>query len=223
MNTPYAPSLTLRAARDLYFAANKFGADGGYSSPWVDFKLGPIPMPFPNSSGRVRAVRFHDLHHILTGYATDTLGEFDISAWELGAGCKDFYAAWQLNLTALATGMIVSPRRMLHAFRRGRRSESLYGRDLEEILARTVGEMREECGVDRPIDPGEAHLSDYPRLAAAWAAGILVGLVIIVPMITVAGPLLFIAGRLRGATSPGLSSTPSSTPGDTLVDSASPR
>ena len=212
MNTHYAPSLTLRAARDLYFAANKFGADGGYSSPWVDFKLGPIPMPFPNSPGRVRAVRFHDLHHILTGYATDTLGEFDISAWELGAGCKDFYAAWQLNLTALATGMIVSPRRMLNAFRRGRRSESLYGRDLEEILARTVGEMREECGVDRPI---EAHLSDYPRLVAAWAAGIFVGLVVIVPTITVAGPLLFIAGRLRGATS--------STVGDTLVDSASPR
>lgn len=215
MNTLYAPSLTLRAARDLYFAANGFGADGGYSSPWVDFKLGPIPMPFPNSAGRVRAVRFHDLHHILTGYATDTMGELEIAAWELGAGCKDFLAAWQLNLGGLAAGMVASPRRMLRAFRRGRRSESLYGRDLEALLERTVGEMREECGVDRPI---EARASDYPRFVAAWSAGIFVGLVVIMPTMTVSGPLLFLAGRLRALRD---KQPPVSSP--TLVDTASPR
>jgi hypothetical protein len=209
MNTLYSPALTLRAARDLYFAANGFGADGGYASPWVDFKLGPIPMPFPNTAARVRAVGFHDLHHILTGYATDTGGEFEIAAWELGAGCKDFLAAWQLNLGGLAAGMAVRPLRTFRAFVRGRRTESLYGGDLEALLDRTVGDLRAECGVDRPA---ATHLPDYPLFLAAWATGIVVGLAF-VPVLAVVGPLLFLAGRVRRATAPS----------PTLVDSASPR
>src|SRR5688572_7376869 len=94
----YAETESMSDARAAYFKANGFGADGGYSDAWVDFKLGPVPFPFPNTKARVRAVRYHDLHHVLTGYGTDILGEFEISAWEIGAGCKDFVAAWQLNL-----------------------------------------------------------------------------------------------------------------------------
>src|SRR5690348_8708353 len=84
----YPDELTMREARDRYFEANRFGADGGYASKWVDIKLGPIPMPFPNTASRVRAVKYHDLHHVLTGYDTDWRGEFEISAWEIAAGCK---------------------------------------------------------------------------------------------------------------------------------------
>ena len=51
-------------------------------------------MPFPNTPSRKRAVRYHDLHHALTGYATDLTGEFEISAWEIGSGCADHVAAW---------------------------------------------------------------------------------------------------------------------------------
>src|SRR2546430_17590957 len=80
--------MTLGRALEVYFAENGFGKDGGYEDAWVDFKLGPIPMPFPNSAGRKRAVRFHDLHHALTGYATDTIGEFEISAGEIGSGWR---------------------------------------------------------------------------------------------------------------------------------------
>src|SRR5262245_50514331 len=103
------PKLTLRAARDVYFSENGFGADGGYSAAWVDFKLGPLPMPFPNTPGRVRAVQHHDLHHLITGYGTDIRGEMEISAWELGSGCKDYWTAWQLDLAALAGGVAAAP------------------------------------------------------------------------------------------------------------------
>lgn len=89
----YDEGLTMREARAIYFEVNGFGADGGYGDAWVDFKLGPLPVPFPNTRARVRAVRYHDLHHVLTGYDTNTIGEFEISAWELGAGCKDLIAA----------------------------------------------------------------------------------------------------------------------------------
>src|SRR4051794_18084611 len=116
------PELTLAVARDEYFRVNEFGEDGGHGDAWVDFKLGPIPMPFPNTSGRVAAVRFHDLHHALTGYATDTLGEFEISAWEIGAGCGRYRMGWQLNLGGMLAGALSAPRRTWRAFVRGRQS-----------------------------------------------------------------------------------------------------
>ncbi len=144
MDSSYDPGMTLREARARYFRDNRFGEDGGYGDAWVDFKLGPVPMPFPNTEGRVRAVRYHDLHHILTGYRTDTLGEFEISAWEIGAGCKDQWAAWALNLSGTAAGVLACPGRTYRAFARGLGSRTLYGEELEEQLGRTVGEVRAE-------------------------------------------------------------------------------
>jgi hypothetical protein len=135
--------MTMREARALYFEVNGFGATGGYEDAWVDFKLGPIPMPFPNTPGRVRAVRYHDLHHLLTGYDTDTTGEFEIGAWEIAAGCKGFAAAWVLNLGALAFGAFSAPKRTFAAFVRGRAEKTTYGEDLEPLLDLTVAEARE--------------------------------------------------------------------------------
>ncbi len=96
--TRYSDAMTMREGRRFYFEANGLGETGGYDEPWVDFKLGPIPFPFPNTPSRVRAVGYHDVHHVITEYSTDIVGEFEISAWEIGAGCKTFAAAWVLNL-----------------------------------------------------------------------------------------------------------------------------
>ena len=65
----YAPDLTLREARERYFEINNF-KNGGYEDAWVKLRLWRIPFAFPNTDGRRRAVRFHDLHHILTEYPT---------------------------------------------------------------------------------------------------------------------------------------------------------
>ncbi|WP_433932445.1 hypothetical protein AB3662_47885 [Sorangium cellulosum] len=169
----YDEGLTMRQARAIYFDVNRFGTDGGYGDAWVDFKLGPLPVPFPNTQARVRAVRYHDLHHVLTGYDTNTIGEFEISAWEIGAGCKDFVAAWQLNLGGLFGGLLSAPRRTVRAFLRGRRSETLYGRPFEALLDRTVGELRREMRVDAPSSGPAA--SDVLWLALASLAGLAVG------------------------------------------------
>lgn len=172
MRTTYDPSLSLRAARKLYFAMNNFGESGGYDDAWVDFKLGPIPFPFPNTPARVRAVKFHDLHHILTGYTTDVLGEFEISAWEIGAGCRDFYAAWVLNLGGLAAGLLVAPRRIFRAFARGLASQSLYGSNLEELLEQPVGATREQMVA---ADPTPMTGKGLVLLALAAVTGLTVG------------------------------------------------
>jgi hypothetical protein len=180
----YPQEMPLRDARRIYFEANGFGDDGGYGSKWVDFKLGKIPFPIPNSPSRVRAVRFHDLHHVLTGYDTNTIGEFEISAWEIAAGCKGFAAAWALNLSGMVAGALVAPRRTFRAFVRGRRSRTLYGETFDPLLDLTVREARE-----RYLGPGvepSGEIADVARFALALVAGLVVSLVmlaIVVPLV----------------------------------------
>jgi hypothetical protein len=169
----YDPQTTMREARGLYFELNAFGESGGYDDPWVDFKLGPVPMPFPNTPGRVGAVRYHDLHHVLTGYDTDIVGEFEISAWEIAAGCKGFVAAWQLNLGGMFGGLLIAPRRTLRAFLRGRHSGTLYGEDLETLLAARVGELRARMGVDEATPPLGA--ADAALFVLSLGGGLIVG------------------------------------------------
>lgn len=197
MTTHYDPALTMADARTRYFSDNAFGEDGGYGDAWVDFKLGPIPMPFPNTKARVRAVQYHDLHHVLTGYATDTLGEFEISAWELGAGCRDFWAAWQLNLGGLAAGVFACPRRTFRAFARGRRSTSLYGEDMTRLLASSVGALRAETRVDAPASPTP---TDAALFSLAFVAGFTIGLPQLAMMLVIA-PVAAIAALFRRRTS----------------------
>lgn len=183
MSIAYRRSDTLAEARTQYFADNHFGPDGGYNDAWVDFKLGTIPFPFPNTPGRVRAVRFHDLHHVLTGYSTDLQGEIEIAAWEIGAGCKSFLAAWQLNLSSMGFALFYSPLRSFRAFVRGRRSHSLYGLELEPLLQRRVGEVADELGVDQAP---RAVASDLPLFLLASLAGLTAGsamLLVLLPLL----------------------------------------
>lgn len=192
------PDSTMLAARAVYFAANDFGEDGGYGDAWVTVKLGPVPVSFPNVSGRVRAVPFHDLHHLVTEYDTDIIGEFEIAAWELGAGCKDFWIAWFLNLGSLAGGLLSAPRRTFRAFVRGRGSRSLYGEALEPLLTATVATVRARMGPALTAQP-EARPADYVLFGAAAAAGAVFGTVV-VGLGVVAAPvvLLWSAWRRRG-------------------------
>ncbi len=179
-----APSDTLAAARDAYFRVNGFGDDGGYDAAWVDFKLGPIPMPFPNTPSRKRAVRFHDLHHALTGYATDVRGEFEISAWEIGSGCADHIAAWQLNLSGMVGGLFVIPRRTWRAFVRGRQSRNLYRESYDDaLLSRRVADVRRELGLDAPLGPARA--ADAAWFALALLGGLAIGLVFLALLVPV--------------------------------------
>jgi hypothetical protein len=141
---------TLLEARARYFESNGFGPDGGYSAKWVHVKLGVVPFAFPNVPSRVRAVRYHDLHHVLTGYATDMNGEAEIAAWELATNCRGFYAAWFLNFGTLAYGSVFCPRRVHAAFVRGLHTANFYDRDFDDtLLGRTVAQARVELGLDR--------------------------------------------------------------------------
>lgn len=165
--TQYGGELTLRDARQQYFDRNGFG-DGGYTTRWVKLRAGPLSIYFPNTKARVRAVRLHDLHHVLTEYDTTWSGEAEIGAWEIAAGCGRYYAAWVLNLNAFAIGLVLAPRAVYRAFMRGRGNGNLYAGVFEEgLLSQVVGEARRALRLDQPLQPPS--LRD--RLAfGAWAS-----------------------------------------------------
>lgn len=168
----YADASSVRAARAEYFAANGF-SEAEYNAPWVKLgKLGPMPIAFPNSASRQRAVPLHDLHHVATGYATTWRGEAEISAWEIAAGCTDYWAAWVLNTGAFGYGVVIAPRRTYRAFMRGRRSRTLYHSGWSDsLLDLTVGALRERlalAGIQaRPSWRDRAAFAAWVGLAAA--------------------------------------------------------
>lgn len=186
----FAPELTLGEARARLFALSGFPEDGGYGDPWVVLKLWRIPLAFPNTQGRRRAVRFHDLHHVLTEYRTDWRGEFEIAAWEIAGGVNRYWEGWILDLLGFACGLFVYPRGVYRAFLRGRRSRNLYFDEWDEaILSRSVGEVRRRLG----LDSGAARPTDDDRRAFVfWSAASLLayaaaGFVMLAPLLALAG------------------------------------
>jgi len=152
----YAPEERLADARARYFVENGLG-DGGYGDRFVVLRAAGLPVAvFPNTQQRVRSVRFHDLHHVLTGYGTSWRGEGEIAAWELASGCRDHVAAWLLNAGAFLVALFIAPRALVRALRCGRRSRNLYDRVWDDtLLERTVGSLRSELGLD-PVHGAES-------------------------------------------------------------------
>ena len=147
----YPSDLTLGEARTRYFELNNFGADGGYDERWIKVKVWRIPIWLPNTAGRVRAVKLHDLHHVLTEYPTTWRGEAEISSWEIGAGgLGKYYAGWWLDIMNIAQGLVVNPGGVYRGFMRGRQSSNLYATEFDdEILTHLVGEYRWKLNLDR--------------------------------------------------------------------------
>jgi hypothetical protein len=168
----YADDVSVEQARARYFAANGFGADGGYQDDWVRFKVGPLPIAFPNSPGRKAAVPAHDLHHVATGYDTDLAGEGEIGAWELASGCFQVRAAWILNSFAVWPVLFYALPRVYRAFVRGRHSGNLYGTPLDAALLQdSVGALRHRLGLDAPPpSPSAADKLAFARFLATVTA-----------------------------------------------------
>lgn len=191
----YSPEMTLREARRRYFELNDFGPEGGYGDRWVKVRAGPIPVWFPNVEGRRKAVRFHDLHHILTGYGTTWKGEAEIGAWEVSTGVCPYPAGLLLDLMGLAVGLIINPGGVYRAFLRGRRGDNLFAREWsEDLLARTVGECRRGLRLDAA--PGPATPRDVAGFAA-WSVASVCACLLVAGLIL--SPFVFLTWLLLRA------------------------
>jgi hypothetical protein len=147
MSQPAISLISMREARDLYFRRNGFTADG-YSAPTFTIKMLGIPFTFPSTANRRKVLPLHDFHHILTGYRNDWIGEAEIGAWELRAGCNTMVAYW-LNGAAAVLGLFISPRRVWRAFHSARGQHTLY-RETEpyaSLLEMSVDSLRRKLGI----------------------------------------------------------------------------
>ena len=143
----YSVDTTLEEARDRFLAANGLSVRE-YTAPIFTLGIFGLPLKFPNPKSRQRVVPLHDLHHVLTGFGTSWMGEAEIGAWELRAGCNTF-VAYFLNGGGVIIGLFLSPRRVWRAFRAAKGQRTLYYESIpyERLLQMTVGEVRQRLGI----------------------------------------------------------------------------
>lgn len=152
-----------------HYVVHHLPADGGATNPWFRVRIGRFTVRLPNPPARRRAVLFHDVNHVVTGYNTTfSDGEVVIAGFEVGAGCGPFWIVWYINLSMLALGLALRPRDVFAGFVRGRRSSSIYRcrTDPTRLAGMSVGRVRALLELDR--EPPNVTIAD--RLAfAAWA------------------------------------------------------
>ena len=184
---PAPNDLLLRDALAAHYIAHGLPPNGGANDSWFRVQLGPIRLRLPNPPARRRALLFHDVNHIATGYNTTfSQGEVAIAAFEVGAGCGRFAIVWLINLWGMALGLLCAPRAVFAAFVRGRRSGSIYhdAPALERLATTSVREIRDRLQLNQPA--GSARMADVVGFAwwglVGWAllvlpsAAILAGL-----------------------------------------------
>jgi len=138
---------TLKELLPEFYKEYNLGEEGGNYKSSVRIEITKkIVLYIPNFKARRNAVLKHDIHHIVTGYHSTFKGETEIGAWEIGSGCKHYWAAWVLNASGVMTGIIFNLWGILKAFARGRRTINLYHDTVstEEALNMKLSEL-EKC------------------------------------------------------------------------------
>lgn len=156
----YDGNMTIAEGLAYYLLRYCLG-DGGYTNRW--FKINffwKFTLVLPNISNRREAVKFHDLHHVLTEYETGLKGEAEIGAWEIASGCGKYWAAWILNMGSLSYGFVLYPRAVYKAFIRGRQSKNLYHNIAyaDPLLRTSVADMRNRLHI--PVSTVSATTAD---------------------------------------------------------------
>jgi hypothetical protein len=164
-----------------HLRAQGLPADSGVAQRWARVRFLGVQLVFPNFDARRAILVLHDVHHLLTGYATTWRGEGEIGAFEIATGCKRYWAAWMFNLGGFLFGLVLAPARTWRAFVRGRRCTNFYGQPADAVLQRTVAGARAELGLDRP--PPAATAAD--RIAFARWAALVVALALLPPAVLV--------------------------------------
>jgi len=142
----YPDDMTVGEARDRFLST--FGLDlAGYTA--ATFPVRPfrgVTLRFPNPG----VLKWHDLHHIATGYPATVLGEAQISAFELRTGSLCL-VVFVLCIGAVGLGFLRAPRLILRAWRDARGARSLYQADLpyETLLEMRVSELRRYVGLTK--------------------------------------------------------------------------
>jgi hypothetical protein len=186
--------MTVKEALIGFYKFNQLNLAADFESHCVRVYIGCLLAPVHNINARKKYLKFHDLHHIMSGYGIDRVGESEISAWELGSrSCRKPLIS-VMNLFALSTGFILSPSKVTQAFYRGCRSRNLYymasGMTESEIDQLSINEMK------------ATHLEILPVVEYKWLrsiefSGYIIMSMVIHVLMLVAGKSLLIAEDIR--------------------------
>lgn len=165
------PRITLREAVSQFYLRHGFPEDGGVSADsWSPFGCRDLKVHLPNFAWRRKAIPFHDLHHVLTGYPFCPTGEFEMAAWEFAAGRYPNPLTTLFCIPLVGLGACLTPKRSLAAFVRGKHSQTLYtGRDYQELLDKSVAEVRAEILPNGPVAATPRHYLEYLALVTGSA------------------------------------------------------
>ena len=144
----YNENILVKEALSQMFERFNIPADA-YTAKSFIIRVGKIPIHVPNSAARVKIARYHDIHHILTGYPANWRGEAEIGAWEIATGCRTSFVAWFLNTGAVIVGLFTHPKAVIKAFQRGRKTRTNLYHDFEyaQLLNMTIKEVRDKIGL----------------------------------------------------------------------------
>lgn len=120
----------------------------------------------------------HDLHHILTGYGRDALGEQCVLAFtyaqhrNLGVGFIAYAGGFELKRRAAPSAPIMAAVREGH--RIGKAAKNLVHQDINALLREPLADARKRLGISEPLAYRAAHeamrsggIDPYNLLAAA--------------------------------------------------------
>ncbi len=173
LDRPLPDDLSVQSALDAYLDENGF-TTAEYDARTVTVTFWGATFTLPNLASRRLAIRFHDLHHVMTGYGTDPAGEFEVSAWELrhGIGVFGIYVRLIILGGALA-GLLIYSRRTLAAWKTAgpgstfsKPTPDLY----KALLGLSVRELRKRFGVPHAGVAGRRTLHENAPESAAIAA-----------------------------------------------------
>lgn len=91
MNHPevYPDDLQIKHALSQLFDRFNIPHDA-YTAKKFSIYVGNFRIHLPNIPLWVKVARFQDIHHVLTGYPANWLGEAEIGAWQLTRACRNY-------------------------------------------------------------------------------------------------------------------------------------
>jgi len=176
---------TPREILSKFYRDNNLDPDGGQGSSSVKIELTPkLHFYFPNFDSRRKAVIKHDIHHILTGYETTVKGESEISAWEIGSGCKNYWSAFFIDTSGTMLGIPTNFIGTLKAFSRGRRTKNLYDDKFstEQALDMKISELQSHLLLGKHNKDSKPTFIDFLLFSAFALFGIVYS-VILLPLL----------------------------------------
>ena len=144
LSKPFPAEWSVLRGLEAYFEENGFSR-AIYDARWSPAAFWGVRYSIPNPPRHRWALRWHDLHHVATGFGTSVPEEGQICAWELRALRRMGVYVGFLVLLAVGWGLLLAPLRTIRSFRFAAGGRTLLDEAVayDAALGMTIGQLRE--------------------------------------------------------------------------------